>query len=101
VSYALGDDGVVKISVTMDRAKTVNLKRDSRASMTVIGENWFEYVVVEGAARFVENDPAALRDVYRRIAGRDHPDWAEYDAAMVRDRRLVLAIDIERMYPLE
>ena len=40
VSYTLDDDGVVKVSVTGDRAKTRNLKRDPRATLSIVAENW-------------------------------------------------------------
>jgi hypothetical protein len=32
--------------------------------------------------------------LYRQIAG-DHPDWDDYRAAMVRDRRVLLLISID------
>ncbi len=102
VAYLLDDDGDVKISVTRDRAKTRNVRRDPRVAMTVVGDNWYEYVVVEGAAYLIEDDPLPLlRHVYRGVTGTEHPDWDEFDAAMVRDGRVVLAITIERMYPLD
>jgi hypothetical protein len=37
-------------------------------------------------------------DLYRRIAG-EHPDWDDYRAAMVRDRRLLIRIQLERAGP--
>lgn len=101
VAYLLDDDGVIKISVTRDRAKTRNVRRDPRVSMTVIGDNWYEYVVVEGTGRIIDDDPIPLlRHVYRGVTGGDHPNWAEFDAAMVRDERAVLAITVDRLYPI-
>jgi hypothetical protein len=38
-----------------------------------------------------------LVEVYRAIAG-EHPDWAEYRAAMVADERLVLRIPVTHVY---
>ena len=102
VSYTLDDDGRIKISVTRDRAKTRNLLRDPRASLLVLGDDWHQYVVVEASAA-VEDDPntlAELRRVYERITGKPHPNWAEFDEAMVRDGRVILALTIERLYPL-
>jgi PPOX class probable F420-dependent enzyme len=102
ISYSLDDDGRIKISTTVDRAKTHNLRRDPRVTLAVQGENWHEYLVVEGHAEIVEGDVLAeLRRVYERISGAPHPNWQEFDAAMIRDRRLILAITIERFYPLE
>ena len=38
-----------------------------------------------------------LIEVYRRVLG-EHPDWDEYRAAMVADRRLVIRLNVERIY---
>ena len=39
-----------------------------------------------------------LIEVYRRIRGEEHPDWADYRRAMVADGRLVLRLHVERLY---
>ena len=50
----------------------------------------------------VEDDPVPLlRHVYERIRGAPHPNWDEFDAAMIRDGRVVLTITVDRIYPLE
>jgi uncharacterized protein len=101
ISYTLDDDGLIKISTTLDRAKTHNVRRDSRVSMAVVAEAWSDYLVVEGTGTIVEQDVLPeLRRVYERIAGKPHPSWQEFDEAMVRERRVILAITISRMYPL-
>jgi uncharacterized protein len=101
ISYTLDDDGLIKISVTEDRAKTKNARRDPRVVMTVIGDNWYQYVVVEGTAGFIDDNPLpALRHVYERVAGQPHPDWEEFDQAMIDERRIVMTISIDRLYPL-
>jgi PPOX class probable F420-dependent enzyme len=102
VSYTLDDDGRIRISVTRTRAKTRNLERDPRASLLVLGEDWHEYLVVEARAEIEDGPEAAaeLRRVYQRIRGAPHPDWAEFDEAMVREARVILALTIERLYPL-
>ena len=38
-----------------------------------------------------------LVDLYRSLQG-EHPDWDEYRAAMVADRRLVVRLRPERAY---
>lgn len=96
----------LRVSVTDDRAKTRNLRRDPRASYLVRGGTDWQYVVAEGTALLGETtrDPAdaaadELVALYRGLAG-EHPDWAEYRAAMVAQRRLVLRIRVERVYGL-
>jgi PPOX class probable F420-dependent enzyme len=100
VAYFLDDDGTLKVSVTKDRAKTRNLLRDARVSMTCLDlKNWYSYVVVEGTAEFIDDERTLpeLRRYYQRVAG-EHPNWAEYDEAMARDRRVVLVVRPERFY---
>ena len=99
ILYFLDDDGRIKISVTQTRAKTRNLRRDPRASLHVQGRDRYEYLVAEGTAQLVEGHglAEALRHYYRKVRG-DHPDWAEYDAAMITEQRLLLSISVERAY---
>jgi PPOX class probable F420-dependent enzyme len=99
ILYFLDDDGRIKISVTQTRAKTHNLRRDPRATLHVQGSSAFEYVVTEGTAEFIEGPGVlkALRHYYRRVAG-EHPDWADYDRAMVEDQRLLLSISVDYAY---
>ena len=102
ISYTLDEDGVIKVSVTGDRAKTRNLKRDPRATLSIIAENWYEYLVVEGTCTVIEDDPVPLlRRVYERIRGAPHPNWDEFDADMRSQKRVVLAITIDRIYPMD
>jgi hypothetical protein len=57
-------------------------------------------VQVEGTAEIVSLPDAmdGLVDYYRRISG-EHEDWDDYRAAMVRDRRVLLRITIDRAGP--
>jgi PPOX class probable F420-dependent enzyme len=99
ILYLLDEDGRIKISVTQTRAKTHNLRRDPRASLHVQGRDRYEYLVIEGSAALVEGAglKEALRHYYRKVRG-EHPDWAEYDAAMVTEQRLLLSVSVERAY---
>jgi len=102
ISYLLDDDGRIKISVTRDRAKTRNLQRDPRATLSIVADAWSDYLVVEGTCDVVEeNVLPELRRVYERIRGEAHPNWDEFDAAMVRDGRVLLSISVDRLYPLD
>src|SRR6202521_2823148 len=95
ILYFLDDDGRIKISVTQTRAKTHNLRRDPRASLHVQGRDRYEYLVAEGIAEFVEGEglAEALRHYYRKVRG-EHPDWAEYDAAMGTEQPLLVSISV-------
>lgn len=104
INYAAGDDGVIRISITDGRAKTVNLRRDPRASLHVTAENFWSYVVIESDAELsavaTEPEDAAVEeliDLYRQVNG-EHPDWDDYRQAMVADHRLVLRLHPSNAY---
>ncbi|MBA8976067.1 MULTISPECIES: TIGR03618 family F420-dependent PPOX class oxidoreductase [Streptomyces] len=98
------DERIIRVSLTDDRAKTRNLRRDPRASYHVTTRDRWAYTVAEGTAdlSLVAGDPhdgtvEELVRLYRDLRG-EHPDWDDYRAAMVRDRRLVLRLRVERAY---
>ncbi|MFF2203911.1 PPOX class F420-dependent oxidoreductase [Streptomyces sp. NPDC058145] len=98
------DERIIRVSLTDDRAKTRNLRRDPRASYHVTTADRWAYAVAEGTADLspVARDPhdetvEELVRLYRDVSG-EHPDWDDYRAAMVRDRRLVLRLRVERAY---
>lgn len=98
------DERTIRVSITDDRAKTRNLRRDPRASYHVTSADRWAYTVAEGAADLspVAKDPhdetvEELIRLYRDAQG-EHPDWDDYRTAMVRDRRLVLRLKVERAY---
>ncbi|MGH3414936.1 MAG: PPOX class F420-dependent oxidoreductase [Actinocrinis sp.] len=91
-------EGRVVISVTDDRAKTKNARRDPRVALCVFSEGFYgPWVQVEGQAAFADGPDRidALVDYYRSLSG-EHPDWSDYRAAMVRERRVLLRFDIAR-----
>lgn len=92
------------ISVTDDRAKTKNLRRDPRASFYVTTPDLSAYAVGEGIVEFgeVAKDPhdAAtdeLVDHYRDLRG-GHNDWEEFRAAMVSEQRVLLRLPLTHAY---
>src|SRR5438552_9446573 len=91
-------EGRAIISTTEPSAKVRNLRRDPRATLCVMTDRFFgDWVQVEGTAEIVPLPEAMdlLIDYYRRLAG-EHPDWDDYRAAMVRDRRCLIRISIDR-----
>lgn len=103
ILYATFDDAV-HVSVTDDRVKTSNVRRDPRAALHVSADDFWNWVVLEGdvAVSGITNHPddepaAKLRKVYETIAG-PHPDWDDFDRAMISERRLVLSVLPTRAY---
>ena len=105
VNYAFDPAAsLIRVSITDGRAKTANLRRDPRVSLHVSSPDMWSYAVVEGTARLsaVASAPddeivEQLVDHYRAAAG-EHPDWAEFRAAMVADRRVLLSFSVEHTY---
>jgi PPOX class probable F420-dependent enzyme len=88
-------EGEFWISVTASRAKTRNLRRDPRCVLYVPGEDFWNYVVLDGVVTLSEvakdaHDEATeqLVEYYRRGAG-EHPDWDDFRSTMVREERLL------------
>ena len=101
VTCAVDDAGRVLISTRETAVKARNLRRDPRASLCVFTDGFFgPWVQVEGDAEVISLPGAMdqLVEYYRLVAG-EHPDWDEYRAAMVAERRCVLRIEITRAGP--
>ena len=98
------DAGVIYVSMTEGRAKTANLRRDPRAALEVTSSDGWSWATAEGAVTLTgpgtdPNGPevGALVDYYRSAAG-EHPDWDEYRAVMVSDRRVLMALTVDGVY---
>ena len=98
VLHHVSDDGLIRISITADRAKYKNLVREPWAALHITQADFWAYAVIEGDAELspvstVPGDATGqeLADLYRAMQG-EHPDWDEYFAAMVKDERQVLRI---------
>jgi PPOX class probable F420-dependent enzyme len=95
----------VRFSTRTSLAKVHNLRRDPRVSIKVTAPDGQGYAVGEGTAELSPvawrlDDPVVeeLIEVYRLIAGHEHPDWDDYRRAMVADGRLVCRIKVDHLY---
>lgn len=98
------DPPVARVSVTDERAKVKNLRRDPRVSLHVTSDDGWHWVVAEGRAELsavaAAPDDAtvdALVELYRNLRG-EHPNWQEFREAMVSEKRVLLTMHIERTY---
>ncbi|MEU6676772.1 PPOX class F420-dependent oxidoreductase [Streptomyces sp. NPDC046853] len=96
--------GLIRVSTTAKTAKFVNLRRDPRAALEVTSADGRAWATAEGAVTLVGpgTDPdgpevQALVDYYRAAAG-EHPDWDEYRAVMVADRRVLITLTVDKVY---
>jgi PPOX class probable F420-dependent enzyme len=101
VTCTVDDEGRVLISTRETAVKTKNLRRRPQASLCVFTDTFFgEWVQVEGNVEVISLPDAMdlLVEYYRRVSG-EHPDWEDYRAAMIRDRRVIVRITITRAGP--
>lgn len=98
-------DGAVAFTTTANRVKHRNLTRDPRCSLLVSHDDWRPFLVLEGNAEVLSQDNTdaealrvAFRDVFRAAAGKEHPDWDEYDRVMVEDKRVIVVLRPEHVY---
>jgi PPOX class probable F420-dependent enzyme len=102
VACGVDPEGRIVIASYPQRVKTRNARRDARVSICVLSDDWDDaWVQVDGTAEVLDMPEAedAFVEYYRCIAG-EHPDWAEYRAAMHRQNKSLIRITIERWGPI-
>lgn len=104
VLHHVFDDGIIRISITADRAKYRNLSREPWAALHVTRGDFFAYVVLEGEVELTPvaaqpDDPTVDELVahYRALMG-EHEDWDAYRKAMVAEHRSVVRLSPTRAY---
>jgi PPOX class probable F420-dependent enzyme len=104
VLHHVFDDGIIRISITADRAKYRNLSRESWAALHVTRDDFFAYAVLEGEVELTPvaaqpDDPTVdeLVALYRALIG-EHEDWDAYRKAMVVERRSIVRFRPNRAY---
>ncbi|MHB1486247.1 MAG: PPOX class F420-dependent oxidoreductase [Acidimicrobiales bacterium] len=95
----------VHVSLTEDRAKTRNLRRDPRVALHVSTPDLSSWGAVEGTAELSplttrpgDETGQRLAELYTKIAGGEHPDWDEFYRAMVAERRVLLTFEVTHGY---
>ena len=95
------------VSVYPRSQKIRNLRRNPNCTVLSVRDDWREWVSVEGQATLIDyNNTDAeemrvlLRKVYMACSHSEHPDWDEYDQAMVDQEAVIVLVKPERVYGL-
>jgi PPOX class probable F420-dependent enzyme len=81
-----------------ERAKSINIRRNPHASMTVMSDTFHgEWVQVDGHAKVIDLPEAldGLVEYFQVIKG-EHDDWDAYRQAMVDQGKILIRLQIER-----
>jgi len=104
VLHHVFDDGLIRISITADRAKYHNLSREPWAALHVTREDFFAWVVLECDVELspiaASTDDATVDELvthYRAIVG-EHEDWHTFRKAEVAERRVMVRLRPTRAY---
>jgi len=104
VYHHVFDDGIIRVSITANRAKHHNLTRTPWAALHVTRDDFFAYVVLEGDVELAPvaarpDDPTVDELVlhYRAVVG-EHEDWDAFRRAMVTERRSIVRLTPDRAY---
>jgi PPOX class probable F420-dependent enzyme len=101
VGVAVDEAGRLIVSTRQTAVKTRNLRKRPRAWLCIVSDGFYgPWIQVEGDVDILELPDAMepLVDYYRQVGG-EHPDWADYRAAMVREQRVLLRITPTRAGP--
>jgi PPOX class probable F420-dependent enzyme len=93
VTCGVDGEGRIVVSTYPQRAKAVNARRDPAVSVCVLSDDFdgpWKSTLLPPTARKLAAGPCR-RAYYRAISG-EHPDWAEYRAAMTRQGKALLRI---------
>jgi PPOX class probable F420-dependent enzyme len=102
VTIGLGDNRDILVSTYPERAKALNLRRDPRASVVVMSDEFNgEWVQCDGSATVIDlpESVEGLVEYFRNISG-EHDDWDEYRAAMVSQGKSLIRLSVERWGPI-
>ena len=98
-------DGGLAFTTRSRNAKAYNLARDPRCAIMLVRPNMRGFAVLDGSAEVQgphNTDAEALRlrlrEVYRVAAGKEHPDWDEYDRVMLEEGRVTVLLRPDRIF---
>ena len=98
----MDDSGRLVMSTYPERAKTANARRDATVSVVILSDEWNgPWVQIDGDAEVLDIPESVepLVEYFRNISG-EHPDWAEYREAMVKQGKSLIRVTPRRWSPV-
>jgi PPOX class probable F420-dependent enzyme len=102
VTGGVDSQGRIVVASYPERAKVHNARRNGKASVLVLSDDFGGAWVHIDCAAEVLDVPAAIEplvEYFRSIAG-EHPDWDEYRQAMVVQEKSLLRLTPQRWSPV-
>lgn len=95
------------VSVYPKSQKVKNLRRNPDCTVLSVTEDWRSYAVIEGAANLYDHTNTEaetlrimLREVYMACSDTPHPNWEEYDEAMIKQDAVIVLVHPHKVYGL-
>lgn len=102
VAGGVDSEGRIVIATYPERAKTHNVRRNGKASVLVLSDDFGgAWAQIDAAAEVLDLPEAIepLVEYFRSIAG-EHPDWDDYRHAMVVQGKCLLRLTPQRWSPI-
>jgi PPOX class probable F420-dependent enzyme len=102
VTCGVDGQGRIVVATYPERAKTRNARRNRDVSVLFLSDDFGgPWVQVDGTAEVLDVPEAveSLVEYFRSISG-EHPDWAEYREAMVKQGKSLLRVTPRRWSPV-
>jgi PPOX class probable F420-dependent enzyme len=102
VTPGIDPEGRVIITSRGTTYKVKHLRRDSRVSMLIFGEQYSgsKFVQIHGRAEIIEQ-PQAMETLiywYKQVRG-EHKNWDDYRKQMIEQKRVIIRVNIEKVGP--
>ena len=101
------EDKPTFVSVYPKSQKIFNLRQNPNCTLVSVTGDWRNYVVIEGIVSMIDYNGTdkelmrtKLREAYMSCSDTPHPNWEEYDEAMIRQEGVIVSISPNRVYGL-
>ncbi|MDP6583730.1 MAG: TIGR03618 family F420-dependent PPOX class oxidoreductase [Anaerolineales bacterium] len=101
------EDQPTFVSVYPKSQKIINLRRNPNCTLVSVTGDWRNYAVIEGKVSMMDYNGTdnelmriKLREAYMSCSDIPHPNWEEYDDAMIRQEAVIVSLEPTKVYGL-